>query len=163
MASGEKPNCEVDSIFLVVSRSDVETGNTEEILRSLNKINSSRESVLRFLGAVNVGVHGYDTDDRELFEIQEVRRYFKILTEQFPYFFFFSNLRLSTLKVIAFCVCGAHSVSSGTVQIDNVKLATFMQQQFAGLNALFHEYDLDESHPDLNREISEQVMLYLGM
>lgn len=152
-----------DSIHLVASRSDVEAGNTGEILRSLKDINSSMENALRFRGAVDIAVHGYNDDDRELYEIPEVRRYYELLTDQFPYFFFFLNLSLPTLKIIAFCLCDARKVGEETVQIDKLKLATFVQDQFVGLNTLFHKYDLDTDHPDLMREISDDIFRYFEL
>ena len=163
MVSEKQTKWEPDFIDLVASRSDVEATNTEEMLRSLNKINSSRDNALRFRGAVDIAVHGYDDDDRELFEIPEVRRYYKLLTEQFPYFFFFLNLHQPTLKVIAFCLCDAHLVGNGRVEIDNLKLTNFIQNHFTGLNAVFHEYGLDNDYPDLNREISEEVIRYFEL
>ena len=163
MASDGQTNWEPDSIHLVVSRSDVAATNTEEILQSLRKINSSKENALRFRASVDIGVHGYNDDDRELYEIPEVCRYYEKLTTQFPYLFFFLNLQTPTLKAIAFCVCGARLIGNGNVEINNAKLATFLQSQFSGLNSLFQDYGLDDDYPDLNREISEEILRYFEM
>ena len=114
-----------DCFCVSISRFEVEPTNTERIRQNLNRINLSRETALHFREAVDIGVNGYNDDDRELFEIPEVRRYFRLLTEKFPYFFFFLNLRQPTLKVIAFCVCDAQPVGNGRVVINNLKMANF--------------------------------------
>ena len=163
MASEGEINWEPDSIHLVASRSDLVATNTEEILQSLRNINSSKENALRFRGSVDIGVHGYNDDDRELYEIPEVCRFYELLTTQFPYLFFFLNLQLPTLKAIAFCVCGARLVGNGRVEVNNGKLSTFLQSQFSGLNALFQDYGLDDDYPNLNREISEEIFRYFEM
>ena len=163
MASDGQTNWEPDSIHLVASRSDVVATNTEEILQSLRKINSSKENALRFRGSLDIGVHGYNGDDRELYEIPEVCRYYELLTTQFPYLFFFLNLQSPTLKAITFCVCGARLIGNGSVEINNAKLTAFLQSQFSGLNALFQDYGLDTDYPDLNREISEEILRYFEL
>ncbi len=150
-----------DHFCVLMSRFEVETTNTERILRGLNRINLSRENTLHFRGAVIIGVNGYDDVDIERFEVPEVRRYSKLLTEKFPYLSFFLNLDRPTLKVIAFCVCDAHSIGNGRMEINNLKMANFLQNHFTGLNALFHEYGLDKDYPNLNREIFEEVIRYI--
>ena len=149
-----------DFAFLIASHSDVVTANTQEMLESLNRINSTRETALHFRGAVDIAIDGYNDDNRELFEVPEVRGYYKLLTEQFPYFFFYLNLNRPTLKVVAFCLSDAQFVGNGRVEINKLKWANFMQNQFNGLNALFRKYELDKDYPNLNREISEEVDRY---
>ncbi len=144
----------------MATRGEVETMNTEEMLKSLKRINSSRDNALQFCGGVDIGVHGYDDDDRELFEIPEVCKYFNRLTKQFPYFFFFMDLNLPTLKVIAFCLSEARSVGNGRVELNNLRLGQFMMGQYTGLNEIFHQHGLDKDYPNLNQEISEEVERY---
>lgn len=90
----------------------MESKDTETVLTSLRKISSSEEHILGFRESVDLAVHGYDDDDRELFEIPEVCDYFSLLATEFPYFFWFLNTKTPTLKVIAFCVSGARRVNS---------------------------------------------------
>ena len=144
-----------DHCCVLMSRFEVATTNTERILWDLNRINSSKENTLHFSGAVIIGVNGYDDVDIELFEVPEVRRYFKLLTEKFPYLSFFLNLDCPTLKVIAFGVCDAHSIGNGRMEINNLKMDNFLQNYFTGLNALFYEYGLDKDYPNLNRRLPD--------
>ena len=159
---------DLELVNVVIFRDDVEAGNIRPALESLEKMRASEARVLEFRGSVDLSVNGYGDDGRELFEIPEVCEYFKLLVAEFPYLFWFVTTEAPTIKVIAGCVCGARRVGVANADgvnssFDKAELTRFMKHQFAGLNKIFEDYELDRRHPTLNKEISVRVLGCLGV
>ena len=159
---------DLELVNVVIFRDDVEAGNIRPALESLEKMRVSEARVLEFRGSVDLSVNGYGGDGRELFEIPEVCEYFKLLVAKFPYLFWFVAAESPTIAVIAGCVCGAHRVGVANVDgvnssVDKAELTRFLKQQFAGLNKIFEDYELDRRHPTLNKEICVRVLECLGV
>ena len=60
-----------------------------EYRKSTNGSNFDINLILR--GGVIIFIQGYNNDPRELFEIEEVRNWFKALLEDVPYLFYYIN------------------------------------------------------------------------
>lgn len=75
------------------------------------------------------------------------------------YLFYFLSTKLPTLRIIASCVCSGEKVEGGS-SVDKWELADFMEQQFAGFNALFADHELDQMDPTLNESIGKSVIHY---
>ena len=160
-------NREPPDLMVVISRDEVESRNTGPLLGSLRRLSESEADLHALRGSVDLSVHGYDDDNRELFEIPAVCDYFRLLATQFPYLFWFMSTESPTLRVVASCVSGARRTNTGTshevgISVDDSGLIHFIEQQFAGLNKLFADFGLDRSHPGLNEEISMRVIRYLS-
>ena len=54
-------------------------------------------------GSLVLSVSGYDDDERELYEIREVRKYFRELLKKHPYIFYFLNE--GSWKLVYLCAC----------------------------------------------------------
>ena len=55
-------------------------------------------------GKVRFGLDGYNDDPRELFEIPEARAFLRKLTEEWPYFFYASDLEDRFLDTLIKCL-----------------------------------------------------------
>ena len=153
-------------ILVVISRRDVENAEIQPTQKVLERLKSSLScDPLSYCGAVDLSVDGYTDDERELYEIPEVCEYLDRLSVAFPYLFYFLSTDTQGLKMITACVCGAQRVGGDARQtvMDNQSVMRFMGTQFAGLNKLFHEFDLDEHYPKLNEQTGNRVMHYLGV
>src|SRR5437870_2320009 len=105
---------DIDFLSVVVGREEVEACNATEVLKTLNKLTANKVTVLKFMGKVSIGVHGYDDDLRELFEIPEVRLFFRELDQQFPFWFFFLSTATGALTLLALLLCRITRLSPTT-------------------------------------------------
>ena len=153
---------ELDYAMLVVFRSDIEDGDIGSTLESLEKLKTAIRNI-ELHGKADLAIQGYDEDTRELFEVPEVCDHLRLLTREFPYFFYFANLETPALTAIAACVCGAEKLAEGRISISNQDLLPFLEQQFSGLNELTEEFDLDQRFPGFNRRIRERIMKYFDL
>ena len=147
-----------DRLFVVVDRTEVEAGDVSRAATALLRALAKRETIERLQGRVDVAVHGYSDDPRELYEIPEVRRFCADLDGEFPYWFYFLSAEGVTLGVIACCLCSVAKVGPGVVSF-GPDLLDFMTRHFGALNWLVDNYALDEEQ---NIEISRGVTEYFG-
>ncbi len=89
-------------------------------------------------------VDGYNHDPRELVDILEVRHFLKRLAAQWPYWGFFLNQVDDSIKILGSCCCGVEFLGRGAVLIDPPLLPGFLNQAFAGMNALFDQHGFPE-------------------
>jgi hypothetical protein len=96
-------------------------------------------------GTVEFSFSGYDSDPRELFEIQEVCAYVRLLSNALPELLFFVRTTPSahTLRLFALCIGGGHIVgqraSGGTkhrAEFDTKLVAAFLMEKWPGLNEM---------------------------
>lgn len=147
-----------DRLFVVVDRTDVESGDVSRAATALLRALGTRETIERLRGRVDVVFHGYSDDSRELYEIPEVRRFCAELDGAFPYWFYFLSAEGVTLGVIACCLCSVAKVRPGVVSF-GPDLRDFITRHFEALNWLVDNYALDEGQ---NIEISRGVTEYFG-
>jgi len=55
-------------------------------------------------GKVRFGIHGYNNDKRELFEVPEVRVFLRELADEWPYFFYAADLEDRFLDTLIKCL-----------------------------------------------------------
>jgi hypothetical protein len=91
-----------DFIFLVIGRSQIESGDISEPLSVLRRL-LDRSAAVRFCEHVDIGVHGFDDDSRELYDIPEVRDFIYRLDKEFPYWLYFLTKRGLGLQFVLFC------------------------------------------------------------
>ncbi len=132
-----------DPIYLVLSRQQIEVGDTDSALDFLRSLvpNDDPSRALAFKGRVSLHVSGYDLDTRELFEIPEVRRYLQSLDEEWPFWFFFLSQADESLKVLAMCLCSSTAVAPGQTRMDPDDFARFWERGVDAMGFLFHTYE----------------------
>lgn len=134
----------VDFIQIVVDRNDVESGNLEPTLNELRRLVSSPLMVSRFHDRLDPRFAGYDADPLELHQIEEVRKFVRGLDQDFPFWFYFINLRMGVLIVIQLCLC-QYTVREGRIfDSDPLDLANFLNQHFEAMNWLVEKCGLGE-------------------
>lgn len=141
-------------VILGIHRSQLESldvTDSLQFLQSLVPVNGA-QYVWSHRGAVELMISGYDEDDCELFEIEEVRRYIQVLDQQWPFWFFFFTP--TSIKLIGMCLSSAVSVSAGKAFIPPERLFAFMERGFAAVNHLFDHYCFPEFE---NKKLSEVV------
>jgi hypothetical protein len=129
-----------------------------------DRLSASREIAHRCQGAVEFSFDGYDDDERQLYEISEVRRYVRRLIAVLPELFFFARTEqpAHTLRLFALCLT-TYELSNGRstptvthqVVFETKPVGKFMLKMFPGLNAITECLGMSEAE---NKEISERVV-----
>jgi hypothetical protein len=150
-------------VIVTITRDDIEQCNTEQALASLNQLVASPEALAASNGTISLLVSGYDDDPRELHMIPEVREYFKILDEGFPYWFHVCtriehSLRLLFMVLVDMTpVMGAAHPSTAGVQFSNDDLNDFINRHLDAMDSLHGKHGFPEQE---NERITALVMNY---
>ena len=144
-----------DPIFLVISRREIELGQTDDVLAFLERISSRRGEAVAACGRLCITVEGYDADPRELFEIEEVRRFMRALDATWPYWFYFMNQVDDGLKWLESCLCDCIEVVPGVASIDSEQLENQLARHFAALESYCSALAIP---PEQHEEISEGII-----
>jgi hypothetical protein len=147
-----------DFLTIVISRLDIESGDISETLSVLSKLLEPGVA-LRFCEKVDIGVHGYDEDARELNELQEVRDFVNKLDDKFPYWCYFLSKRGSGLMFILSCFCPPYLTLEARDRIWTEKIAEYLTRRgFPALNHLCGELGCSESEV---RRLTDRVTEYI--
>ncbi len=87
-----------DPLMLIFPRLEVESRNIAPLLRRFapDKLPKGRE-LAAMMNTFHFAVHGYDDDPHEVYAIAAVRRYYQKLHREWPYAFYFCDLRGESL------------------------------------------------------------------
>ena len=151
--STESPNCvlpfkiltgmERDLIFYQFSRSKVERGDFSHFLNlyAPDKLPTGRR--LRDMANSFVfGIEGWDNDPREIHMIPEIRRFYSAFHEAWPYWFYFCNLDMDTLRAMTMCCMPSINVMQATGQVqvsvtcEPLDLLSFIKRDFLPMNLM---------------------------
>jgi hypothetical protein len=150
---------EVGPLVVVMSRSDIEAGDATETLTLLKSLLTD-VSCMKFRQCVVFGIHGYDDDRRELFEIPEVRTFMANLDAEWPYWFFFAETESrSTIPLIVFSLCPFQAVGPQQKMLDSQYLGQFLEVRFSAMNALCDW--LGDTEDEILR-MTENIMTQFG-
>lgn len=149
-----------DSLTVVISRKDIEARDPSETLHTLRQLLGSRSIAEKLQGQVELSVHGYDSDPRELYEIAEVRTFFRQLDDAFPFWFYFlSTYGESFLLVLAFCLCRVTKMGPGLAMIDPGDLQEFLEVHYGAMNHVCDKLGISKSS---NARVSADIERYFG-
>jgi hypothetical protein len=146
---------------VTIAREDIERGNVDAAVASLNKLVTSKAALEASNGTISLLVGGYDQDPRELYMIPEVRAYFQALDAAFPYWFHVLARLEHSLRMVFMLLVDLTPVPSpdGSVQAQfaNDDLHTFLEDHFQAMDSIHGTYGFSEEE---NARITELVMNY---
>jgi len=148
-----------DFLSIVVSRYEIETVNLSTIQNILINLLTDRSTMLSFFERVELGVSGYENDPRELWNIPEVKNYFKQLDEKFPYWFFFLSKQGHGLKLIAFCCIDLIQITNKQVWLEPATMEIFYQSHFSAMNQVCEIAGVSDEE---NEKLTERVFNYFS-
>jgi len=93
-------------------------------------------AALRFCERVDICVHGYDEDARELNELPEVRDFIYKLDDKFPYWCYFLSKLAAGLMFILSYFCPPHLAPDARDRIWKERIAEYLTRR--GFPALNH-------------------------
>ncbi len=153
-----------DHIHYAVDRRDIEAGSVALVVSFFRRIEASDALCRKFQGRVELSISGYDTDPRELWEIRDVRRWFKKADPKINWFFF-CNVSLPAYGFKAYVAClsntkrasGYSGVSAGVMKVhmDNSKRASLLETNWPKLNAMTDRLGMPIEE---NKRISFEVL-----
>jgi hypothetical protein len=151
-------DCGADFLTVVVDRRDVESLSTDTTLKILWGLLQDRQTVVNFRARLDIGFAGYDDDIRELYEIEEVRKFLGLLDKKFPFWFYFLNLDSGTLSLIVLALCQYSKGLDGLLLADRDDLERFFVEHGGAVTWLFDTYGLDEKEYEvLKTQIADYV------
>ena len=156
-----------DLIFYEFSRAKIERGDFSHFLGlyAPEKLPTGRR-LREMMNCFVFCIEGWDNDDREIHSIPEVRRFYAAFHEAWPYWLYFCNLDVDTLRTMTACclpsltaikVDGSPSVG---VQYDPVELLSFLSRDFGPMNAMCERAEMFES---LICERTKAVFQHFGL
>lgn len=149
------------SSHLIIPKEYVNSGNISEAIEFFDRLMVTKELAYESQGKVEVYFWGYDDDPRELFQIEEVRKYSQKLSLAIPQLLFFCNLDNPSGGFLRIALCHTDVDITDTMisNINKQKLASFIFQQMKGLNQIT---DWLSMSTDENNEISSKALSLLG-
>ena len=136
---------------LSVSHEEIISGDISPLTRGLNNFLRSREEVVSGRGRLALSICGYDSDPRDVWEINEVREYLRKLDSAFPYWFYFAHPRFSTLKVLLASLCSFEIVARRVVPNDD-EIRHFIYQHGSALNTLCANFNISDA---IKKEVTD--------
>jgi Uncharacterized conserved protein len=146
-ADGLAENSDPAFIVLVIFRTEIEARNIGGALERLLVLTDSKENVCLYRESVMFQVEGYDDDPRELPEIQEVRDYFRLLTNEWPHWLWFLHREIGGIPLLLALLCDVQVIrngdgSYGTAFKDITRLRETLHVLLHRETALFRAYDI---------------------
>ena len=142
---------EGDLIFYQFSRSKVERGDFGHFLSLYgpDKLPTGRR-LLEMMNRFVFCIEGYDSDPREIHLIPEVRRFYSAFHEAWPYWLYFCNLDVDTLRAMVMCCLPDVSTmqvdgqTKMAVTCDPLDLLNFIKRDFMPMNAMCDRAEMFE-------------------
>lgn len=129
-----------DLYHFVITKEDIDNFEFDNILGALNKLHRAPHA---YFNKIMISIYGYESDIRELYQIEEVRDYLRFLDYSFPHWFYYSrkdiprNASLFSLMITA--ICEWEKIGDNSIQINNDSLASFLINHYSYMNKLMLE------------------------
>ena len=133
---------EAGAIIYTIDRGDIEAMNLKEVSEFFIRLTITREFAVQNQDKIILHVWGYDDDERELWEIEEVRRWFVAAEAAVKFWFYFlkTTSYKPSMQLLAACVChvkrGEQRDGRIKVELDKEDLLEFITRNFGWLNEM---------------------------
>lgn len=94
------------------------------------------------MNSLVVCIHGWDDDPREIHCIPEIRTFYRAFHEAWPYWLYFCNLDVDTLRAMVLCCLRSFTAFSEDgspnvkVEYEPLELIEFLKRDFLPMNAV---------------------------
>lgn len=138
-------------IFVYITLELIEDQDVKTTADVLTTMVANKENATAYMQKIDIVVDGFNKDSRELWEIPEVRSYFRSLLVACPFVILLSSPQGNMLKVFFYCWLydNFEDKQEETAQ-------EFLDILFNGLNKIFHRLGLS---PELNTKISNDAIM----
>jgi hypothetical protein len=147
-----------DVVNFVISRSEVDTWQVEDVVRQLNELSSTPKATRRYQDSIVVKFAGYDSDRRQLHHIPEVVRFMWTVSSNWPYFFHYLHKSSDAFKPVLLLLLTKEvpTEEGPTLQTagDPEHMEHVFNALFEGMNTLYKTHGFPDS---LNRTMTNKV------
>jgi hypothetical protein len=139
------------AIFYQFSRSKVERGDFSHFLSLYgpDKLPAGRR-LREMMDGLVFSIEGWDDDPRQIHTIPEIRRFYAAFHEAWPYWLYFCNLEMDTLRAMTMCCLTEINTIQvdGQIQVavtcDPLDLLQFLKHDFMPMNRLCEQAGMFE-------------------
>lgn len=153
-------------IMLVAGKDDVSKLNYKPLIAFMCRVCGNKSLIHRLREKIEIGVHGYDMDNRELYEIEEVKKWTREIFTNVPglSYFLFNKENAQFLKLFMFSLIDMEYVSGNFVKLgkqnrrkveyDSKELGKVFPKVFSDLNDFTKSFKIDKR---INEKISSNI------
>ena len=148
------------SPLIVVSREEVQSGDTSSVLVALRSLLKSPATASKYFEQIEIAFDGYNNHAEELFEIQEVREYVFSLDEEFPFWLFFLDKSGLGLQCISLCFLPPYLTDEARADIFPRELDGLLTRRwFPAMNQICEWVGMSEEDIEALSERSVEYLL----
>lgn len=148
--------------ILVISKTEVEELDITGLSILQKKLTSNDDMINKSRGKITFMIDGFNEDDRELFQIEQVRQWVKLAISEFKHWSYFLNIEsdfedLVGLKILLACTVEYKIIRKDkilNISFNKEQTVDFMNLLFLSLNEFCDKYKIDE---EINRERSYKI------
>lgn len=153
---------EFDKICIFVGKEDIEQMNYQPLINLINRICSNKLLLSRHKTNIEIGIHGYDSDERELYQIAEVKKWIaNVFGNVSGLTYFLVNdenaqfLKLFVLSIIRFQISNKSQKSNKFfVEYESKELKKVFDILFSDLNSFTEAFEIEQ---EVNEQISSAI------
>jgi hypothetical protein len=107
-------------VLLVVGKKEIHKLDYQPLISTLSFITQNRDLMYKYRGKIEISIHGYDFDKRQLYEIEEVKSWVINILDNVKglTFFLVNNLNAQFLRLFLYSQI-TYDVVAGSEQIEN--------------------------------------------
>ncbi len=156
-----------DAIVYGFSRPKVERGEFSAFLEqfAFDRLPTGRR-LRTMMNSMILCVHGWDDDPREIHCISEIRTFYRSFHEAWPYWLYFCNLDVDTLRAMVLCCLRSFTALSEDgnpnvkVEYDPLELLEFLKRDFVPMNRVCERAGMFEQHIETR---TNAIIEYFGL
>lgn len=164
---GNQKLMQFQRLILVVSREDIIKNNFEDIVSVFDRIQSNHELIMNYKDNVEISIHGYDQDARELFQIDEVVEWLHQIVDKVEGWLYFLNmtdtgqfLKLLFISNIQYELKPYKNTKTKRyIEFDKRKSKDFIFTLFNNFNEFCEKHNISD---EVNEDISNRFLKFLS-
>ncbi len=159
---GNKVLSDSGRICLFAGREDIQIGNYEPLVDLIERICSNKLHLVQFSENIEIGIHDYDNDPRELYEIPEVRKWVSNIFYNVPglSYFLVNDSNSQFLRIFLYSTIESLIIDKTKkdkkiwIEYDPKDLNKVFEILFADLNSFTRSFEISEA---INEKISRNI------
>ena len=154
-------------MILIVDKESIEKKNFNDIVSVFERIQSNSELIMNYKDNIEISIHGYDNDSRELFQIDEVREWLHQIVDKVEGWLYFLNmsensqfLKLLFISNIQYELHPEKNTQTKRyLEYNKEKAKDFVFVLFNNFNAFCERQNISD---EVNKEISEKFLQFIS-
>lgn len=160
--NGNRTLSETGRLCIFAGKEDMQRMNYQPLVELIGRICSNKLHFSKFRENIEIGIHGYDQDSRELFQVPETKAWIKNIFAKVPglSYFLVNDSNSQFLKLFCFSTIDQVSIRSNIsdkkfkVEYDSKELKKVLGIIFADLNDFTNAFKISM---EINTEISRKI------